>query len=402
MSKPNAALNRFVGNNVYYHIVNAFVQLMLTLLISRIFKADRYGDFYVVLNSFAFFGLFFSFSIDSSLVFFVAKDKAKLQSYASLAVLWALGAAAAGALFFWFYPSQNNTVLNTINAFAFILGSLLVGFFTVLATIMESQKSFYRVLLLFYLLIMGLAIKYSEQYSFFSHFYFVAVALQGIAVTVWFFFGHKIKFVPVFVGTISIVPFLKYASWAFAANLLFFLLYRADYWLVNRYITDKAAVGNYVMVSRLGQMYLMIPIFIGSSLFAFAAREPNSFSKEQIKRYCKYGCLIFVSFAIPLLIVGKSLFVFVFGESFNQMYVPFLALLPGLLALTLQIPFASYNAANNMQYKNVIAVFIGTVVMVFMNFIFLPAGSIVTAALISSIAYTICFVTLLLLSKKQS
>ncbi|MEJ7681191.1 MAG: oligosaccharide flippase family protein [Segetibacter sp.] len=62
---------------------------------------------------------------------------------------------------------------------------------------------------------------------------------------------------------INIRLLIRYALVALAANVIFFLVYRVDYWFVKKYCTLQE-LGNYIQVSKLGQMLLIIPTIISS------------------------------------------------------------------------------------------------------------------------------------------
>ena len=55
---------------------------------------------------------------------------------------------------------------------------------------------------------------------------------------------------------------------ALAANVVFFLVYKVDYMFVNYSpVCTAADLGNYIQVSKLGQMMLIIPQIIASVVF---------------------------------------------------------------------------------------------------------------------------------------
>ena len=48
------------------------------------------------------------------------------------------------------------------------------------------------------------------------------------------------------IDKIALKPLLKYASIAFIGNVLFFLMYRVDYWFIDYFVKDKILLGNYI------------------------------------------------------------------------------------------------------------------------------------------------------------
>jgi O-antigen/teichoic acid export membrane protein len=88
-----------------------------------------------------------------------------------------------------------------------------------------------------------------------------------------------------------------------------------------------------------------------------------------------------------LAIAGKWLFPFVFGESFVNMYQPFLLLIPGILALSGIFTITAYFAGRNNIRVNITGSVYALVVILVGDIIFIPRYGINAAALVSSLGY---------------
>ena len=78
---------------------------------------------------------------------------------------------------------------------------------------------------------------------------------------------------------------IRYSLTALGANAVFFLVYRIDYLFVNYSpVCSAADLGNYIQVSKLGQMMLVVPQIIASVVFPRTASgiEPESLNKAII------------------------------------------------------------------------------------------------------------------------
>ena len=81
-----------------------------------------------------------------------------------------------------------------------------------------------------------------------------------------------------------------------AANIVFFLVYRVDYLFVNASpVCTAADLGNYIQVSKLGQLLLIIPQIIASVIFPRTAsgierKELNNTLMIMARLFC--SCML--------------------------------------------------------------------------------------------------------------
>ena len=102
-----------------------------------------------------------------------------------------------------------------------------------------------------------------------------------------------------------------------------------------------------------------------------------------------------------LILTGRWLFPFIFGNSFSGMYQPFLLLVPGILSLSCLYAITAYYAGKNRMMVNIKGSVLALIVIVAANRIFTPVYGINAAALISSIGYIIYQVYVLSVFKKE-
>ncbi len=107
---------------------------------------------------------------------------------------------------------------------------------------------------------------------------------------------------------------IRYALLSLAANVIFFLVYRIDYWFVEKYCSAEE-LGNYIQVSKLGQMLLVIPTIISSVVFPHTAGAGSELTemKHNIMRIGRITTMFFSILFLITILSGKWLFPFVFG-----------------------------------------------------------------------------------------
>jgi O-antigen/teichoic acid export membrane protein len=80
--------------------------------------------------------------------------------------------------------------------------------------------------------------------------------------------------------------------------------------------------------------------------------------------------------------------VYVFGPTYNLMYLPFILLLPGILSLSISTILSAYFGGMNKIMTNVKSALIGLIIISILDYFFIKKYGIIGAAVISSIGYT--------------
>jgi O-antigen/teichoic acid export membrane protein len=197
---------------------------------------------------------------------------------------------------------------------------------------------------------------------------------------------------------------VRYALVSLAANVIFFLVYRVDYWFVQKFCSAEE-LGNYIQVSKLGQMILVIPTIISSVVFPYAASggtEPAEI-KDNIMRIGRIATMLFSLLFLLTIISGKWIFPLVFGPTFNLMYVPFLLLLPGIWALSNLYILSAYFGGNNKVRINVEGAALALIIILAGDTLLIPRYGIFAAASVSTAGYVVNFMySFFILQKEHS
>src|SRR6202042_3662537 len=102
--------------------------------------------------------------------------------------------------------------------------------------------------------------------------------LQGVTTAMIFFFQNISIPAVGFLSKAELRKLLRYSLFALASNIIFFLVYRVDYWFVKRFCSDNE-LGNYIQVSKIVQLFLILPLTIASIVFPYTAGETNKMDK---------------------------------------------------------------------------------------------------------------------------
>ena len=192
--------------------------------------------------------------------------------------------------------------------------------------------------------------------------------------------------------TFPTIPELKklfrFGFIAFSANIISFLLYRVDYWFVKEYC-DAADLGNYIQVSKLAQVFFILPGILAGTVFPLTAAGHRQYVNDMLATISRLIFMFYIFCCAILAVTGYWLFPFLFGESFNNMYVPFLFLIPGILALSTLYTLTAYYAGKNRISVNIKGASIALAFIVIADILFIPKYGINAAAIISSLGYII-------------
>ncbi len=357
---------------------------ILNVLIAQVFGAALYGQLFFFVNSLAFALLVVSFSLDSGFLFYGAKNELNTSTAVIVAFIWA---TAGAILVYLLYLIIGTAKQSGVQSFMYIAGMLLLTFFSALYTAKHNYVLPNLTIVAINCVLATLLFYYKDDFEKFNTLFFIAVLAQGLIIGL----GYCIKYIKSFKielpNKAEVLKIVKYASVAFLGNILFFLVYRIDYWFVDYFVADKQQLGNYIQVSKVGQLFIILPSIIASTIFAVTAEGKKEDMHLKIVKVSKLIFVFVVLLSTPLVLFGKWIFPFVFGKTFVFMYEPFLWLLPGVIALAVQLSFTAYNAGISKQRNNLWANLIALIVIVSCNLILIPTFGIRGAAIGSSIGY---------------
>jgi O-antigen/teichoic acid export membrane protein len=214
----------------------------------------------------------------------------------------------------------------------------------------------------------------------------------------------RIKFIPTFsfkiLSAAQLQMLFQYCGLAFTGNIIFFLLYRIDYFFVERYCTAQE-LGNYIQVSKLVHLFFILPTILASVVFPITAGGQKEVIDKLLTLLSRSIFLLYLLACAFLALTGKWLFPFVFGESFTAMYQSFLWLIPGILSLSGIFTLTAYFAGKNRIKVNIAGSVYALIVIVIGDMLFIPHYGIQAAAIISSIGYIVYQVYIIAVFKKE-
>ncbi len=398
-------LQSMLWRGLYY--VSAFV---INILIARHFQASVSGGIYFIISIYSIIVLVSSLSLESGIIYFAAKKQIPLSKLFNFSTAWSLFIGIIVFFVACYFVGNVKTQLSgpflIASSLSFICGNLLInycsGFFYAANNFIIPNFIF--IISTCFLII---SIPY-HGHSFipgvtddnYFYIYMYSFLVQGICLALF----AKAKYIKNgFRHFLSISEFrllFNYCFMAFAGNIIHLLLYRIDYFFVEKYC-DPVQLGNYIQVSKLVNLFFILPTILASVIFPVTASGQKTGIINMLTLLSRFIFTGYLFICILLALAGKLFFPYLFGDSFSQMYIPFLLLIPGILALSGIFTITAYFAGKNRIRYNITGSVLALIVILAGDIIFIPRYGINAAALVSSAGYLVYQVYVLIIINKE-
>jgi O-antigen/teichoic acid export membrane protein len=198
----------------------------------------------------------------------------------------------------------------------------------------------------------------------------------------------------------GILAFTTVSVFALVTNLVQFIAYRADFWILD-YYHSKDEVGVYAQAAKFAQVLWIIPGILATLFIPALKKQNNPLSAAALLAFSRV--LLFSHIAIALFLVAGSyiLYSYFLPEGYMQGFRPLLLMLPGYIFFIMAIILSSWFAANRMFRTNLRGSLLCCVLMVAADFILIPHYSYRGAALANLIAYSLTAVYFIWMMRKQ-
>ncbi|MBL7700644.1 MAG: polysaccharide biosynthesis C-terminal domain-containing protein [Ferruginibacter sp.] len=398
-------LQGMLWRGLYY--VSAFI---INILIARHFQASVSGSIYYISSIYALVLLVFSLSLESGITYFAAKKQIPAARLFNFSMIWSFITGIITFLITWQLFSEAYSEMPTgliiFSAVTFITGNLLItycsGFFYAynnfsVPNIIIISGTVLQIALIPY---NGRSIVPAVANENYFYVYFASFFVQGIAMAV----TVRIKYIKTdafqFLSVAQFKLLLRYCAMAFLGNVIFFLLYRVDYFFAEKYCTADD-LGNYIQVSKIVHLFFILPTILASAVFPITAGGRKEDINKLLTLLSRSIFLLYTVCCLVLALMGKWLFPFVFGDSFTGMYQPFLWLIPGIISLSGIFTLTAYFAGRNRIKINITGSVYALVIIVTGDILFIPKYGIEAAAIVSSIGYIVYQVYITAVFRKE-
>lgn len=388
---------KLISQNIFWRGLYYLSNFILTITIAQHFQAASSGDLFYITNNCAFVILLLSLSFEAAIIFFGSNNSIEKRKFFWVAILIVSLASFLLVLIYavstlFTLDAENSSAFS--NVFLFITGNLIANF---MAGFYFADKRFtipnlVSVIvngLLIFLLINTTKESWLDNSKFIGY-YFSSFFVQGIVLALILLLSKKEFWRISFFSKEDVSKVYQYLSLVFLSNIITFFCYRVDYWFV-RYYCSSIELGNYIQVSKLVQLFFVIPGILATVLFPLVSSGEQNKIREIIPFLTRFVFFIYALVCLVLSIFGYWLFPFVFGESFSLMYNCFLFYIPGVLGFSALYTFTAFYSGRNKVIINLKGCAIGLLVAIIGDIVFVPRFGINGAACVSSFAYLFYF-----------
>lgn len=183
-----------------------------------------------------------------------------------------------------------------------------------------------------------------------------------------------------------------YGIQAHIANILGFLNYRIDMFMVNIFL-GPAAVGQYTIAVGLVEKLWMISYAASTVLFPRVAAETEEERKNEFTLLVARTVLWTTAFGVLILaVLGRWVIITLFSEAFLPAVNALRALLVGVVTLSVGRVLANDIAGRGFPRFNIYSGIVAVATNIILNMIWIPRYGISGAGWASTVSYTVSFV----------
>ncbi len=396
---------------LFTRVVNLFFALLTSIIIARLLGPNGMGIYSLSLLLPAIILIFADMGISPATIYYVAKKKFPLSQILGNNFIYALimgflGVVVGLIIIFFF----QNFIIPGVSKIYLIISLILIPLqllFFYLQNMLSGKQNFkkYNIIsFLNYFLILASV----SACAFISRFGIIQVIVSIIFA--WFLSDLIIFYLlKKEAGSIDfklnreyINKSLKYGILANFANILGFLNYRLDMFLVNLFL-GSTAVGFYTIGVGLAERIWIFSSVASIVLFPKVASEKNiSGAKIFTPVVLRTILIVTIILSIFLYFLSKPLIYLFYSSKYLLSVSVLKSLLLGVVALSGAKILSNDIAGRGKPIINTYIASITIVVNLVLNIIWIPKYGIVGAAWASSVSYTVSFIIILFVYAKIS
>lgn len=217
----------------------------------------------------------------------------------------------------------------------------------------------------------------------------VAVGLAWALAILWRETGRSLR-----VSLDTFTETLRYGVKAYLAALFMFAVLRIDLLMV-KFMAGPEQAGLYSIAVAMADLLYMVPTVVGTILFPRLSAMRDDVERWRIAaqvRTLVAGLMLLLTLVAGFL--AEPVTRLLFGSAFQPAVPAFLALLPGIWLISINVIYMNYLGASGMPPVTVISPGIAALLNVLLNLVLIRKWGIVGA----SVASSICYGLMLLLS----
>jgi O-antigen/teichoic acid export membrane protein len=398
------------------NISSILISLINSILLSRFLGVENRGSFVLLSASVLLISYLVSFGFNTGITYYSSKSKSLGKELLTSSILFSLIISIVVSLiivlilgdktFYTFFPKGVNTFLILISLFVGVfLSSVNSNLSSYCASIdkfkkINQSKIYAQVILLLTLITLQLIFGNNT------------VINKNLIVIIFCIpiFAQTIPFIPLIFSLnyslkhFKIKPFQSLFKWGivpYFASLFQFLNYKLDFWFID-YYSGEAALGEYSLSSSLAQLLWVVPASIGTVLFPTVVKLVKSEKRKQTNRLALLTLSIAIIGGTFVYFFSDFIIPLVYGAEYSLSSNYLKILIIGSVPYTTSMIIASYFLGVNKPKLNLWSSFIGFLITLVLNVIFIPKFGVIGAAWTTSTSYIITTAIVVFLYLRQN
>lgn len=185
----------------------------------------------------------------------------------------------------------------------------------------------------------------------------------------------------------DIRPLFIFMSVGHLSQILSFLTYRMDYWILEHY-QGSQALGYYAQAVGFGQMFWSITNPILTVLIPYLASDDSEEGMAHFKFYSRLNFTI-ILVGVGLLFALADFIFPIYGHDFTQSVWPYRIMAFGIIMSCITKVFATYiHVRNKLQYNLIVTIF-SFLCTLLLDLWLIPTHGIIGASIATTISYTV-------------
>lgn len=392
-------------------VVTAIFTIIISVIIARVLGPRGQGIYSVAVLFPSLLLVFTSFSLNSTVTYFLAKGKYPqkqiLGTSVILNLLISFFTILIGLIIIFLFGERFFPDIELIYLFLALAFAPLTLFFSLGCQIFLGLQKFNKYnfisifqsgLFLIFVAILLLTMNFGVTVTMFSQAlsYFIAIVILSFLII------KETKGIDFKLNREYLKEYFLYSIKGHLGNVFDFLHSRIDLFLINLFLNPFSA-GVYFTSVRLVEGVWIFSGSIGTVFFPKAASEKDP---QKLKELTPLVCrnVLFLSFLIIglLFILSGWFIVFLYSTEFLGAILPFRILLVGILAICGYGILGSDLGARGKPMLGTYSIGVSVVLNIILNLLWIPKWGISGAALATSVSYTVMFLITLIFYIKIS
>ena len=334
-----------------FRVIFTGIGFLISLLIAKLAGASQFGTLSLIIVNAAFIHIITGLGTDAAIVWHGVAgtnyDRNKIFSFtvitAAIQLLFFYIIAILGYLFLGHTLLGGSYDLRIFFAeIVYFTGLVLMDKFLSLYYSQHEAKLCNKILsIISGLLFLGVLIIWLIKPGFIGDYPIWIYSLFVFIPSLILAFFFIVKFNPVF-KNISQEEMRSFSSFSFIVlitNLIQFVAFRADYWLISIY-HDHTSVGVYAQASKFAQLLWIIPSILTGLITPALKNKNEKLTNAGLVSICRL--MVFTHLILGFLLIALSAFIYKFflPDDYYKGFFSLLIMVPGYLVYTVNIVLA--------------------------------------------------------------